>query len=194
MSDPAASPTDDRLEDFVIDDVETLKAVADPMRMRILFELDDPRTVKELASVFDVPQTRLYYHVKILERAGLIRVVSRRTVSGIEERTYRCTAKSTTISPRLGSELAGSGAVKALLDMLATQIGIALQDPAPVGEPDSSVLVLNMTKLFLSPDESIAFRDQLFSIAAQYNEDGPGKTQYEAFVAVHRNGGRPGAP
>src|SRR5690348_14023396 len=119
MSQPAASPTDERLEELVIEDVATLKALADPMRMRIHFELDEPRTVKELASILEVPQTRLYYHVKILERAGLISVVSRRAVSGIEERTYRCTAKSTTVSPNLGTAIAGSGAAEALFELAA---------------------------------------------------------------------------
>src|ERR1700757_2392666 len=94
-----------QVEEFVIEDVDTLKVLADPVRLRIHFELEEPRTVKELAAALHMPQTRLYYHVKRLEKAGLIGVVSRRTVSGIEERTYRTTARSTTVSPTLGAEL-----------------------------------------------------------------------------------------
>jgi DNA-binding transcriptional ArsR family regulator len=68
---------------------DRLKAVADPLRIRIgLLVLEAPRTVKEMAAALEVPATRLYYHVKILEEHGFIEVVDRRMVSGIEERRY----------------------------------------------------------------------------------------------------------
>src|SRR5436190_15869195 len=80
--------------------VERLKAVADPIRIRLILELlDGKRTVKELAEALGVPPTRLYYHVKILERHGLIEVANRRMVSGIEERTYRAASKDWTVTP-----------------------------------------------------------------------------------------------
>src|SRR5260370_41285038 len=89
-------PADDR---FVVSDLPTLKALAEPLRMRLLLDLDErPKTVKELAASLDVPQTRLYYHVRILESCGLLRVAGRRIVSGIEERHYASTAKNWTIA------------------------------------------------------------------------------------------------
>src|SRR2546422_11767850 len=70
--------------------VERLKAVADPTRIRLILELlDRNSTVKELAEALGVPATRLYYHVKILERHGLIQVANRRMGAGIAERTDR---------------------------------------------------------------------------------------------------------
>src|SRR3954452_11214244 len=54
----------------LISDVETLKAISDPLRLKILEVMDaqfgEPWSVKELASALDVPQTRLYHHVELL--------------------------------------------------------------------------------------------------------------------------------
>lgn len=78
--------------------VDTLKALADPVRLAILTALmegvKDPRdlpvmSVKELAAELGEPQTKLYRHVKQLEAAGLIRVASTRVVSGIVEQRYQ---------------------------------------------------------------------------------------------------------
>ncbi|MBX6342634.1 MAG: helix-turn-helix transcriptional regulator [Thermomicrobiaceae bacterium] len=79
---------------FVIRDLETLRAVSDPLRLR-LFELlrGGPRTVKQLAAALDLPPTRLYYHVGQLEAHGLVRVVDTRVVSGIIEKRYQATAQ-----------------------------------------------------------------------------------------------------
>ncbi len=80
-------------EIFVIADLETLKVVADPLRLQLLALLrDQPQPVKQLARVLDVPLKKLYYHVNLLEEHGLIRVANTRIISGIIEKHYRVTA------------------------------------------------------------------------------------------------------
>ena len=81
-------------EEFIIENVEALKMIADPLRLQIIRNLDEPRTVKELAERLDKPATKLYYHVNQLEKHQIIRVVDTRIVSGIIEKHYRVTAKS----------------------------------------------------------------------------------------------------
>lgn len=78
---------------FVINDVETLRVVADPLRLRLLDVLRrGPSTVKQLAAVLDVPLKKLYYHINLLEACALIRVVGTRVVSGIIEKQYQVAA------------------------------------------------------------------------------------------------------
>ncbi len=78
-----------------VDDVDILRAMADPTRMAILSVLmgrpDDlpVMSVKEIAARLGEPQTKLYRHVKHLEAAGLIRVAATRLVSGILEQRYQ---------------------------------------------------------------------------------------------------------
>src|SRR5690349_23081625 len=78
---------------LVITDLETVKVVADPLRLQLLNLLrEEARTVKELAKTLHLPQTKLYYHMDLLEKHGLVRVVGTRLVSGILEKRYQAAA------------------------------------------------------------------------------------------------------
>lgn len=101
-------------------DVDTLRVLADPLRLRILeaFEVhpDDPLTVKAVAAALGEPITKLYYHVNLLERHGLLAVVGKRLVSGIVEKRYRLAAESLHVDRSLlGSPAAGVSAEAATL-------------------------------------------------------------------------------
>jgi DNA-binding transcriptional ArsR family regulator len=66
------------------------RALADPLRIRLLDALwVGPRSARELADRLDLPADRLYYHLKQLQRAGLIEVVEYRELAGGKvERVY----------------------------------------------------------------------------------------------------------
>ncbi|HSA56296.1 MAG TPA: winged helix-turn-helix domain-containing protein [Gemmatimonadaceae bacterium] len=79
-----------------------LRAVANPLRQELLELLvGSPLTTHELADRLAVPPGRLYHHIGILERTGLIREVARRQRRGAIERTYRATAREYTVDDRL---------------------------------------------------------------------------------------------
>lgn len=89
-------------ERMVIKDVETLKAISDPLKIQILEAmLGGPRTVKQIAADLNMPTTKLYYHMNVLEERGLVQVVDTRIVSGIIEKIYYITALSITVDPAL---------------------------------------------------------------------------------------------
>src|SRR6476469_9614203 len=75
-----------------IDSAEAVKALADPLRLRVLSLLmrdhDRSWTVKEIARELEQSVTKLYHHVNMLEQVGLIRDVETRLVSGIVEHRY----------------------------------------------------------------------------------------------------------
>lgn len=79
--------------ELVIDHLDTLKVLADPLRLRILELFHTSRTVKQVAADLDMPATKLYYHVNQLEQHGLIRTVDTRIVSGIIEKHYQIAAR-----------------------------------------------------------------------------------------------------
>jgi DNA-binding transcriptional ArsR family regulator len=92
----AGGPPQPGQEPQVASHVEILKALADPLRLNMLYALTRGRsshrqakTVKELAAELGEPQTKLYRHIKHLESAGLIQSVSSRVVSGIVEHRYQ---------------------------------------------------------------------------------------------------------
>jgi DNA-binding transcriptional ArsR family regulator len=98
---------------YTITDLETLKVVSDPLRMQILDriglanQLGELRTVKQLAEEVDTPASKLYYHINMLEKHGLITIADTQIVSGIIEKHYQVTAHSITIDRELFS--AGTG-------------------------------------------------------------------------------------
>ena len=96
---PGPAPAADAAEPVAsraIDDVETLRAMADPTRMQILTALMTPKhgelpvmSAKDLAAALGESQTKLYRHIRQLEGVGLIRVAATRMVSGIQEQRYQ---------------------------------------------------------------------------------------------------------
>ena len=85
---------------ITINSLHTLKVYFDPLRTRIMHELaHEPRSVHQVAASLGVPFTRLYYHIKMLEKHNLIRVVDVVQLAGaIEEKYYQVTARQFTIS------------------------------------------------------------------------------------------------
>jgi DNA-binding transcriptional ArsR family regulator len=82
----------------VIESADAIKALADPLRLRVLQLLmttsERSWSVKEIGAELTQPVTKLYHHVKILEAAALIADVDTRVVSGIVEHRYRASQKS----------------------------------------------------------------------------------------------------
>ena len=66
------------------------RATADPLRMRIVGLIGDSQgmTAKDLADRLRIEPNRLYYHLRILEDAGVIGVVDHRVVGKLAERVY----------------------------------------------------------------------------------------------------------
>jgi DNA-binding transcriptional ArsR family regulator len=77
-----------------IDDARLVKALAHPLRVRILSELERrTATPKELAIALGVPLENLSYHVRALRDFGLIKLEGRRMVRGAVEHRYSLAAR-----------------------------------------------------------------------------------------------------
>ena len=180
---------------FTIEDVPTLKAVAEPQRMRLLMLLDEgDLTVKEIAARLGVPPTRLYYHVRILENHGLLRVASTRMVSGIEEKRYAATATSWTISDDLLGSPAVSDVLKAMFDLARVELMLALAAGGPPpGDAAGAVPVLTSTKAYLSADEMDLFTRDMHELIEKYttSQPRPGTNEYHAVFTMYRANVRP---
>jgi DNA-binding transcriptional ArsR family regulator len=84
--DPTSYPADDTL---VVDQPEQLKALGDELRGRIVGLLRErAMSTQQLARELDIPKGTVGHHLKVLERAGLIRVVHTRRVRAVTERFY----------------------------------------------------------------------------------------------------------
>lgn len=83
---PTLEALEHQIELRAADDVQLL---VNPLRLRLLASLArSPASVKELAARFDVPATRLYHHIDLLEGLGAVRVVGSRRSGARTERCY----------------------------------------------------------------------------------------------------------
>lgn len=118
-------------EVFEIDEAETFEVLADPTRCELIERLFEPATVSELAEAMEVPRTRLYHHIRLLEEVGMIRVVQTRQRGAIPEKIYQVTAKSYRPSDRLLVEYPPRHAAAAMVDpLLATTRGDIIRSAA----------------------------------------------------------------
>jgi DNA-binding transcriptional ArsR family regulator len=82
-------------DELVIDDLETLHVISDPLRLQLLAAIiDQPKPIKQIAAELKIDQIKLYYHFKMMEKHGLVKVVEERVISGIVEKVYRARARS----------------------------------------------------------------------------------------------------
>lgn len=115
---------------FIIRDLEQLKILADPLRVRIMEALrDQPKTTKQVATLLGENPTRLYHHVDLLEQAGVIQLTRTRRKRGTMEKYYQLAAEEISIAPNLFSvQSQVDEAVQALLEAYTALLQATLAD------------------------------------------------------------------
>lgn len=160
-----------------VSNVDVLKAMADPLRLNILYVLSrntkqgpPVMTVKELAAELGEPQTKLYRHVKHLEAAGLISVASSRVVSGIVEQRYQA-ARSTVIVRKMSQqERSGPEAeamVAAVMEMFRREYFAAVraEQSSPSDSTGHQHTLMAYTDGEVSAERAAAIRKQLSALS-----------------------------
>src|ERR1700736_3122132 len=94
------------LEIAVIEDPAAAAASLDPVRARLLAELSEPGSASTLAARLGMPRQKVNYHLRALERHGLVELVEERRRGNVSERVMRASAASYVISPAALSAVA----------------------------------------------------------------------------------------
>jgi DNA-binding transcriptional ArsR family regulator len=103
------------LAELWVRDVETIKVIADALRLEMLRRMAEPITVKEVAAQLNLPASKLYYHINLLHEHGLIRVVQHNLESGIVEKVYQVSARQfKLVNPLISGEGVPDDAASAL--------------------------------------------------------------------------------
>ena len=87
------------LDIAVIENAAAAEVALDPIRARLLAELAQPRSATMLGQRFGLPRQKVNYHLKALERHGLVVLVEERRKGNVTERVLQATAASYLISP-----------------------------------------------------------------------------------------------
>lgn len=156
---------------------QELKLLAEPSREFIYQALvAEPRTASELAELMNCPTTRLYHHLKLLEKAGLIIVVAERLVSGIVERRYRAIARRLRLDRRVfGVDDPDQQQLSSILDYVFDRARDEIERSAAAGRidlaqqpPDAKALVCYRHVLKLTPDQRDRMLQQLRELYVEY--------------------------
>ena len=70
----------------LVSDAAKARAALTPLRRELLERLREPNSASTLAGQLDIPRQKLSYHLRVLEEAGLIRLVEERQRRGFVER------------------------------------------------------------------------------------------------------------
>lgn len=197
------------LDVAVIEEPAAAEASLDPIRSRILAALAEPGSAAMLAIRLGLPRQKVNYHLKELERHGLVELAEERRKGNVTERVYRATAASYVISPsalaavspdpsRSPDQLSARWLL-ALGARLVQEVGTLLSGAARARRRVAS-FGIDAEVRFASAADRMAFADELAqSVAAlvgrYHDEAAPGGRTHRVIVGLHQiPAPQPGAP
>jgi DNA-binding transcriptional ArsR family regulator len=187
------------LDVAVIDDPAAAEVTLDPMRARLLAELAEPASATMLAARVGLARQKVNYHLRELERHGLIELVEERKKGNVTERLMRATAQSYVISPvvlgavqpdptRSPDRLSASWLL-ALATRLVREVGTLIAGATKARKP-LPTYGLDAVVRFAGPADRAAFAEELTNAVAalvsQYHdENAPGGREHRIVIALH---------
>jgi DNA-binding transcriptional ArsR family regulator len=169
---------DELPEVYNLESIEQMRAMADELRIRVVELLThQPMTVTQLGEVLGVAPAKVHYHVRELERVGLLRLSFTREKSGILEKYYIAVAKNFTIPPSLlqntpPDELLAAFneyAQTAIAGFMRTASTIVRTRPEIVADP-STLMSMGGSSLWVTPEEFREFAKQLQALAERHSQ------------------------
>lgn len=189
----------------VIDDPASASVALDPVRSRLLSELRAPEGVSAatLAGRMGLPRQKVNYHLRTLEKHGLVRVAGRKRWGGLTERRLVATASSYVVSPcALGPIAPPADPPRAEgVDRLSASylVALAARVVREVGQLLRRSEELNKRLATLSIDTEVRFRSAadraafsqelsaaVASLVARYHDDSaPGGRRHRVIVGAY---------
>jgi DNA-binding transcriptional ArsR family regulator len=187
------------LDVAVIDDPAAAEASLDPMRARLLAALAEPGSASTLAGKTGLSRQRANYHLRALERHGLVELVEERKKGNCTERVLRATAASYVISPTALSAVAPDPAkspdhvsahwMLALAGQLVRDVGDLISGATRARKPVATFAIDSEIR-FASAADRAAFakelKDAVSELAGRYHDPGAeGGREHRLVVALH---------
>lgn len=196
----------------VIEDPASASVALDPMRSRLLSELRTPggESAATLAGRLGLPRQKVNYHLRTLEKHGLIRVHSRKRWGGLTERRLVATASSYIVSPAALGPIAPPQEPARGMDRLSASylIALAARVVREVGqllrkseELDKRLATLSIdTEVrFRSAQDRAAFSRELTGavtalVSRYHDESAPGGRRHRLMIGAYPSPAPPAPP
>ena len=183
----------------VIEDPATAESLLDPVRTRLLAALAEPASATMLASRVGLPRQLVNYHLRTLERHGLVELLEERRKGNVMERIMRASAASYVISPAALVALQPDPArspdhrsavwLLALAARLVRDVGSLLAGAARERRP-LATYALDGEVRFATAADRAAFAEELSASVTQligrYHDEGaPRGRTHRVLLAIH---------
>ena len=168
----------------VIDDPASASVALDPVRSRLLSELRTPVSAAGLAGRIGLPRQKVNYHLRTLEKHGLVRVDSKKRWGGLTERRLVATASSYVVSPGAlgpvaadparGMDRLSASYLVALAARVIREVGQLLRKSEEL-DKRLATLSIDTEVRFRSAEDRAAFSSELTAavaaLVARYHDD-----------------------
>ncbi len=141
----------------VLSDPRQLGLALSPLRRQMLALLDQPDSAVGLARRLNLPRQRVNYHLRELERAGLVELVEERRRRGAVERRLQTTARAWVIDPSLLAKHSVEAATVQDLFSSAYLVSTAAQAISTVAELRERAQVTRRRLATLTVETEITF-------------------------------------
>ena len=187
------------IEVAVIDNPAAAEASLDPIRTRLLSELAEPGSASTLAARLGLARQKVNYHLRALERVGLIELHEERRRGNMTERVMSATASSYVISPAALAAVAPDPArspdqlsamwLVALAARLVREVGELMRGAKRARRPLATFGIDSEVR-FASAADRAAFAAELSQsierLVAQYHdESATGGRRHRLLIALH---------
>lgn len=190
----------------VIDDPASAGVALDPVRCRLLAELRAPASAATLAGRLGLARQKVNYHLRTLEKHGLVRLAGRKRWGGLTERRLVATASSYVVSPaalgpvappadparnadgRAIDRLSASYLV-ALAARVVREVGQLLRKSEELGKR-LATLSIDTEVRFRSAEDRAAFSRELTAAVAAlvsryHDESAPGGRRHRLMIGAY---------
>ena len=173
-------PDYDAADVLVVREPEQLRALGDDLRAKLVVLLRErAASTSELAEKLGLPKGTVGHHVKVLEKAGLIRVVRTRKVRAVTERYYGRTARLFLFK---SSDDAGSEGVR---DVAAASLRTVAEEMLPSADDDRATFAV--LRVRLADADALRFERRLEKLYREFRAaDDPAGEPYGLVSALYR--------
>ena len=193
------------LDVAVIEDAAAAEASLDPVRARLLSALAEPGSATTLAARAGLSRQQANYHLRALERHGLVELVEERRKGNCTERVLRATAASFVISPTALADVApdpdrapdqlSARWLLALAARLVREVGELITRAAAARKPLATFAIDSEIR-FASAADRAAFAkelsDAVSELAGRYHDpSAESGREHRLVVALHPSITRP---
>ena len=183
----------------VIEDPVVAAVSLEPMRARLLAELTEPASAAALADRLGLARQKVNYHLRELERHGLVELVEERRKGNMTERVLRATAASYVISPAALAAVAPDPGrapdrlsarwLLALAARLVRDVGALVSGAARANKPVATFAIEGEVR-FASAADRAAFAEELartvtMLVGRYHDEAAAGGRTHRVVVAIH---------